>query len=150
MSDGTLPLDSITAWLGRFAELVTDLGGHDLSALLQAYRQCDEVTDRPSVVFAYTVKGWGLPIAGNPRNHSALLSGEQVASLRESFGLTVQVNDPMADPADAMHEYGVRLIDVGALQPADAQPRARTRDQRHGAPDVRPCPPHAGGLPRRA
>ena len=24
MSDGTLPLDSITAWLGRFAELVTD------------------------------------------------------------------------------------------------------------------------------
>ena len=31
------------------------------------------MTDRPSVVFAYTVKGWGLPIAGNPRNHSALL-----------------------------------------------------------------------------
>ena len=36
------------------------------------------MTDRPSVVFAYTVKGWGLPIAGNPRNHSALLTGEQI------------------------------------------------------------------------
>lgn len=38
----------------------------------------------------------------------------------ESFGLTVQVSDPMADPADAMHEYGVKLVDVDALQPADA------------------------------
>lgn len=38
----------------------------------------------------------------------------------ESFGLTVQVSDPMADPADATHEYGVKLVDVDALQPADA------------------------------
>lgn len=38
----------------------------------------------------------------------------------ESFGLKVQVSDPMADPADAMHEYGVQLVDVDALQPADA------------------------------
>ena len=38
----------------------------------------------------------------------------------ESFGLMVQVSDPMADPADAMHEYGVKLVDVDALQPADA------------------------------
>ncbi len=38
----------------------------------------------------------------------------------ESFGLKVQVSDPMADPADAMHEYGVKLVDAEALQPADA------------------------------
>lgn len=38
----------------------------------------------------------------------------------ESFGLKVQVSDPMADPADAMHEYGVKLIDFDSLQPADA------------------------------
>ena len=38
----------------------------------------------------------------------------------ESFGLQVQVSDPMADPADAMHEYGVKLIDSDSLQPADA------------------------------
>lgn len=38
----------------------------------------------------------------------------------ESFGLKVQVNDPMADPADAMHEYGVKLVDIDALEPADA------------------------------
>jgi pyruvate dehydrogenase E1 component len=81
------------------AVLVTDLGGHDLSALLEAYRQCDAVTDRPSVVFAYTVKGWGLPIAGNPRNHSALLSGEQVDALRDSLGLTPADEWDRFDPA---------------------------------------------------
>lgn len=69
--------------------LVTNLGGHDLACLLDAYRQCDEVTDRPSVVFAYTVKGWGLPIAGDPLNHAALLSGAQIDELRAEFGIGV-------------------------------------------------------------
>lgn len=38
----------------------------------------------------------------------------------ESFGLTVQVNDPMANAADAKREYGVALTDLAVLQPADA------------------------------
>ncbi|MEU7585267.1 pyruvate dehydrogenase [Micromonospora sp. NPDC049230] len=79
--------------------LVTDLGGHDLAAMLDAYAQCDAVTDRPSVVFAYTVKGWGLPIAGNPRNHSALLSSEQVDTLRVAQGLTPETEWDRLDPA---------------------------------------------------
>ena len=62
--------------------LITDLGGHDLPSLLDAYAECDAQTDRPSVVFAYTIKGWGLPTAGNPRNHSALLDATGIAELR--------------------------------------------------------------------
>ena len=62
----------------RAERLVTNLGGHDLGVLLDAYRACDEVTDRPSVVFAYTVKGWGLPMAGDPMNHAALLTADQI------------------------------------------------------------------------
>jgi UDP-N-acetyl-D-galactosamine dehydrogenase len=38
----------------------------------------------------------------------------------ESFGLAIQVHDPLANPADARHEYGVALIELDALQPADA------------------------------
>jgi pyruvate dehydrogenase E1 component len=72
----------------QLAELVTDLGGHDIPALLEAFGACDAVSDQPSVLFAYTVKGWGLPLAGNPRNHSALLTAEQVDALRASTGLT--------------------------------------------------------------
>lgn len=72
----------------EITQLLQNLGGHDMPKLLDCYRQCDEATDRPSVVFAYTIKGWGLPIAGDPLNHAALLSTEQVATLRSSFGLT--------------------------------------------------------------
>jgi UDP-N-acetyl-D-galactosamine dehydrogenase len=38
----------------------------------------------------------------------------------QSFGLTVQLHDPWADAADAKHEYGVALMELSALQPADA------------------------------
>jgi UDP-N-acetyl-D-galactosamine dehydrogenase len=38
----------------------------------------------------------------------------------QSFGLTVQLHDPMANAADAKHEYGVTLMELDALQPADA------------------------------
>src|SRR3954467_9653151 len=69
------------------ATLVHNLGGHDLAELLQAYREADAITDRPTVLFAYTVKGWGLPIAGDPLNHSALLSESQIQSFRTAVGL---------------------------------------------------------------
>src|SRR5262249_8619527 len=42
---------------------------------------------RPSIVFAYTVKGWGLPTAGNRLNHAALLTGEQIDVLRRELGI---------------------------------------------------------------
>jgi UDP-N-acetyl-D-galactosamine dehydrogenase len=38
----------------------------------------------------------------------------------ESFGLSVQVHDPIANAADAKHAYGVTLTDLDALAPADA------------------------------
>lgn len=68
--------------------LIQDLGGHDLSSLLEAFAECDAVSDRPSVVFAYTIKGWGLPVAGNSRNHSALLSTDQIDAMRATVGLS--------------------------------------------------------------
>ena len=93
--------------------LITNLGGHDLSSLLGAYQACDLVTDRPSVVFAYTVKGWGLPIAGDPLNHSALLTAEQIDDLRSATGLTTASEwDPFTPgtaEADMCHATGGEL-----------------------------------------
>lgn len=101
------------------AELIRDLGGHDHDQLLAAFSTCDHVIDRPSVVFAYTVKGWGLPTAGNPRNHSALLTGEQVDDLRASVGLTT------ADEW-ARFEPGTAEADLCARRAAHlARPRSR-------------------------
>ena len=37
-----------------------------------------------------------------------------------SYGLAVQVHDPLADPREVKREYGVDLASIDALQPADA------------------------------
>ncbi|HKH19290.1 MAG TPA: pyruvate dehydrogenase, partial [Solirubrobacteraceae bacterium] len=50
--------------------------------------------DRPSVVFAYTIKGWTLPTEGHPANHSALIGDAQYAALAEQVGVDPQ--DPWA------------------------------------------------------
>jgi pyruvate dehydrogenase E1 component len=86
-------LEVETSGLDDAALLATfrDLGGHDLGTLLEGYRQADVVHDRPSVVFAYTIKGWHLPTEGHPANHSALLNAAQYADL------AAQVD---ADPSD--------------------------------------------------
>ncbi|MEV4258779.1 pyruvate dehydrogenase, partial [Spirillospora sp. NPDC049652] len=68
----------------RLAEVIRDLGGHDLELLLDTYRRVDD--DRPTVVFAYTVKGRGLPTEGHPNNHSALLTEAQMEALAAACG----------------------------------------------------------------
>ncbi len=67
--------------------IIADLGGHDLGKILAAFREANTVTDRPVAIVAYTVKGWGLPIAGDPSNHSRLLTSEQIEALRERHGI---------------------------------------------------------------
>ncbi|WP_185982043.1 transketolase-like TK C-terminal-containing protein [Gordonia rubripertincta] len=63
---------------------VRNLGGHDLQALSQAYRQIDDT--RPTVIIAYTIKGYGLPTQGHPQNHSALLTVEEYRQLAAALG----------------------------------------------------------------
>ena len=94
----------LAQWVEQYSDeelpgIVTDLGGHDLRSLIDAFEECDSLKDRPSVVFAYTVKGWGLPSAGDPRNHSYLLSGEQIDDLRASSGLDLATEWNRFDPA---------------------------------------------------
>ena len=62
------------------AGLMTNLGGHDLGALLDAFNGVQD--DRPHCFIAYTVKGWGLPFAGHKDNHAGLMTAEQIETLR--------------------------------------------------------------------
>jgi pyruvate dehydrogenase E1 component len=81
---------------------IRDLGGHDLADLLDAFHRADAVTDRPSVIFAYTIKAWRLATEGHPGNHSALLTAEQWADLAEATG--GDPDDPWARFADGTLE----------------------------------------------
>jgi len=66
---------------------IRNLGGHDLSALDGAFEQIEDT--RPTVIFAYTVKGNGLPTQGHPQNHSSLLTADQMVELSQRLGTDV-------------------------------------------------------------
>ncbi len=68
-------------------EFVRDLGGHDLSLLRASLRKGAQDASRPTLIIAHTLKGWGLPVAADPGNHSLLLKDEQLAALLASRGL---------------------------------------------------------------
>jgi pyruvate dehydrogenase E1 component len=89
--------DQVTALLatlddGRVQAAFRNLGGHDIGALRSAFTAIDDT--RPTVIFAYTLKGYGLASEGHPQNHSALLNPEQLRTLATNVG--ADVADPWA------------------------------------------------------
>jgi pyruvate dehydrogenase E1 component len=105
---GTWPGSSDVAKLIKDVEddellrAVRDLGGHDLMSLLDSFQEADAVADRPSVIFAYTIKAWRLPTQGHPANHSALLSVPQWEALAGALGASSA--DPWARFAEGSAE----------------------------------------------
>ncbi|MCU1489549.1 MAG: pyruvate dehydrogenase [Acidimicrobiaceae bacterium] len=74
--------------------VIRDLAGHDFADVIGSLEHADRVTDRPTVIFAYTIKAWRLPTEGHPGNHSALLSSEQWRALADELG--ADPDDPWA------------------------------------------------------
>src|SRR3954467_8591826 len=65
--------------------LMTNLAGHDLESLTEAFDRCDD--DSPTLFIAYTIKGFGLPFAGHKDNHAGLMNPSQIDALRQSMGI---------------------------------------------------------------
>ncbi|TBW41412.1 transketolase [Siculibacillus lacustris] len=68
--------------LGR---LMSNLGGHCLETLIDAFDAIDH--DRPTVFLAYTIKGWGTPLAGHKDNHAGLMTPAQMAEFQRACGV---------------------------------------------------------------
>ena len=66
--------------------LMTNLGGHDLASLLDAFETASR-HERPVCFIAYTIKGHGLPLAGHKDNHAGLMTPAQMDGFRASLGL---------------------------------------------------------------
>ncbi|MGP8026230.1 MAG: transketolase [Acidocella sp.] len=65
----------------ELAALMTNLGGHDLGALTDAFATAAQ-SDQPTLFLAYTIKGNGLPFAGHKDNHAGMMTLEQMDAFR--------------------------------------------------------------------
>src|SRR5438093_11714280 len=69
----------------ELARLMTNLAGHDLPALSEAFGKVDH--ERPICFICYTIKGFGLPFAGHKDNHAGLMTPAQAESLRAAMNI---------------------------------------------------------------
>ena len=67
------------------ADLMQNLGGHCLETLCTTFDAISD--DRPTVFIAYTVKGWGTPLAGHKDNHAGLMTVNQMAQFQDRMGV---------------------------------------------------------------
>ena len=70
----------------ELAALMTNLGGHCLPTLTRAFDEA-AATDRPTVFLAYTIKGWGTPLAGHKDNHAGLMTRAQFEAWQNEMGV---------------------------------------------------------------
>ncbi len=70
----------------ELAQLMGNLGGHDLPSLLGAFEAAGK-HDRPVCFICYTVKGFGLPLAGHKDNHAGLMTPAQMGTFRQAAGV---------------------------------------------------------------
>src|SRR5262249_24701515 len=69
----------------ELARLMTNLAGHDLPSLIEAFGKVDH--ERPICFICYTIKGFGLPFAGHNDNHAGLMTPAQAESLRAAMNI---------------------------------------------------------------
>ena len=80
----------VTALLDRrsdteLAALMEGLGGNCVETMAETFAAIDH--DRPTCFLAYTIKGWGTPIAGHKDNHGGLMTKAQMAGWQEHMGV---------------------------------------------------------------
>jgi len=64
---------------------MNNLGGHDLPSVLEAFHAV--TGDKPTCFICYTVKGFGLPMAGHKDNHAGLMTPAQMEAFRRAMAV---------------------------------------------------------------
>jgi pyruvate dehydrogenase E1 component len=69
----------------ELAALMNNLGGHDMPSVRTAFHAA--TSDRPTCFICYTVKGFGLPMAGHKDNHAGLMTPAQMEVFRKAMAV---------------------------------------------------------------
>ncbi|RKY19330.1 MAG: pyruvate dehydrogenase [Planctomycetota bacterium] len=75
---------------GQLETILCDLGGHDTEALVRALEASRLDQDRPTLLVAHTVKGWGMDMYAAPGNHSELNTAGEMEILLGDEQLSMQ------------------------------------------------------------
>ncbi|UOA33303.1 Pyruvate dehydrogenase E1 component [Sulfitobacter sp. DSM 110093] len=67
------------------AALMENLGGNCVHTMAEAF--AGVTSDRPTCFLAYTIKGWGTPIAGHKDNHGGLMTKAQMGDWQAHMGV---------------------------------------------------------------
>ena len=124
----------VSALIGRRSDdelsaLMNNLGGHCLETLGKSFNEIDH--DRPTAFIAYTIKGWGTPLAGHKDNHAGLMTATQM----ERFQQDMQIRDGHEwDLAEGLSLGEKELVDSLADTPFFAQGRRRFAADRIAVP----------------
>lgn len=117
----------------ELAELMENLGGNCVATMAEAFAAVDH--DRPVCFLAYTVKGWGTPIAGHKDNHGGLMNKTQMAEWQTHMGVAegeewdkfATVSDPKVLQnfldqvpffSKGVRRYAEQAIPVPAIEPS--------------------------------
>ena len=66
-------------------DLMGNLGGHCVPTLCEAFESIKD--DKPTAFIAYTIKGWGTPLAGHKDNHAGLMTKSQMEIFKSKLGI---------------------------------------------------------------
>ena len=114
----------------ELADLMENLGGNCVETMAEVFAGIDH--DRPVCFLAYTIKGWGTPIAGHKDNHGGLMNKTQFAQWQDHMGVAKgqewEKFATVADP-DALQGF---LDSV----PFFAKGQRRFSDARLSVPDI--------------
>ncbi len=108
--------------------LLTDVGGHDLDAIVDAFAEAD-AAGGPAAILAWTLKGWRLPFAGDPLNHGAQLTADQIQALQRELGVPDGEEWSGFPPESAEARFIARAMAAGVGLP-----------RRYAAPPAVPVP----------
>ena len=99
----------------ELAQLMNNLGGHDLRAIIDAFDAIDH--DRPVCFIAYTIKGYGLPLAGHKDNHAGLMTPAQMETFQNLMNVRAghewDLFEGLDQPADAIKAFLDRVPFAG-------------------------------------
>ncbi len=69
----------------ELARLMENLGGNCVATMAEAFNAIDH--NRPVCFLAYTIKGWGTPLAGHKDNHAGIMNTAQMTAWQEMMGV---------------------------------------------------------------